>query len=133
MAKKHRGKKGDSYQYLNLDYGFLKSPAWRSLSGSAAKVWLELSTRYHGSNNGKLYLSLNEAATNLHMSKGTAQRAFVELTEKGFIALNTPGGWRQRMAHEYRITTKCMDTSTMRERPTNDWKNWVPKTKDRIK
>lgn len=48
-------------QYTPLPYAQLKSPAWRSLSGAAVKVWLELHTRFNGGNNGKLTLSYAEA------------------------------------------------------------------------
>ena len=40
----------------------LHSPAWRSFSGPAIKVFLELRTRFHGANNGRLILSLEEAS-----------------------------------------------------------------------
>lgn len=129
VGSKQRGKKGDNPQYITLFYGFLKSEAWRSLSGAAVKVWLELHTRYNGGNNGNVRLSLNEAAKTLSLSKGTAQRAFVELEEKGFIALHTPGNWYHRRAHEYRLTTKTMQTTKGKQAATEDWKNWRKKTK----
>ena len=129
MGSKHRGKKSDNPQYLTLYYGFLKSEAWRSLSGAAVKVWFELHTRYNGGNNGNVRLSMNEAVTALGISKGTAQRAFTELQEKGFIALQSPGNWYHRRAHEWRLTTKPMQTPTGKTNPTDDWKNWHAKTK----
>ena len=65
----------------------LKSPAWRSLSGAAVRVFLELDTRFNGSNNGKLTLSYAEAAEALCMGKATVQRAFADLVGKGFNVL----------------------------------------------
>jgi hypothetical protein len=130
MASKQRGKKGDTEQYTTLYYGFLKSAAWRSLSGAAVKVWFELHTRYNGGNNGNVRLSMNEAVKALGISKGTAQRAFVELEEKGFIALHTPGNWYHRQAHEWRLTTKPMQTAKGKQAPTNDWKDWRKNTRD---
>jgi hypothetical protein len=129
MASKQRGKKGDTEQYTTLYYGFLKSAAWRSLSGAAVKVFLELHTRYNGGNNGNVRLSMNEAVKALSISKGTAQRAFVELEEKGFIALHTPGNWYHRQAHEWRLTTKPMQTAKGKQNATNDWKHWRKKSK----
>ncbi|MFG6637040.1 helix-turn-helix domain-containing protein [Sulfitobacter sp. 1A12126] len=129
MGNKKRGKKGDNPQYTTLYYGFLKSEAWRSLSGAAVKIWFELHTRYNGGNNGNVRLSLNEAAKALSLSKGTAQRAFVELEEKGFIALHSPGAWYHRRAHEYRLTTKPMQTAKGKLAATDEWKNWRKKTK----
>ncbi|MCV2892574.1 helix-turn-helix domain-containing protein [Lentibacter sp. XHP0401] len=107
----------------------LKSKAWRSLSGAAIKVWLELHTRYNGGNNGKLHLSMNEAAQILSLGKATVQRAFVELQAKGFIALEAEGNWYSRRAHDWRLTVKPMQRPKGKEVPTHDWRNWRGKTK----
>ena len=56
-------------QYAQLSYGFLQSAAWRSLSGPAVKVWLELRTRFHGTNNGQLIFSLEEGKRLLGLGK----------------------------------------------------------------
>lgn len=128
MAK---GKRNDrDGQYLTLPYAQLKSEAWRSLSGAAVKVLLELHTRFNGGNNGNVRLSLNEAVKALGISKGTAQRAFIELQEKGFIALHSPGSWYHRKAHQWRLTTKRMQTTKGVEVATNDWQKRRSKTKD---
>ena len=116
-------------QYVALYYGFLKSEAWRSLSGAAAKLFLELHTRFHGGNNGKLHLSMNEAAKNLGLGKATIQRAYEELQTKGFIVLMIPGDWYGRRAHDWRLTTKPMETPRGRVVPSNEWHQWrAPKT-----
>ncbi len=73
MGRKDSRGNGEG-QYVPLPYGFLKSTAWRSLSGPAVKVWFELHTRFNGGNNGSLTLSLNEAAQALGIGKGTAMR-----------------------------------------------------------
>lgn len=130
MAKK--GKRPEEGQYAPLAYSLIRSPAWRSLSGPAIKVWIELHSRYNGSNNGKLFLSLNEAAEILGMGKATAQRAFAELSTKGFTALVTEGNWYSRKAHEWRITTKPMETPKGRILATNDWHQWRPKKQNAV-
>lgn len=86
-----KGKRSLEGQYVPLPYAQLKSLAWRSLNGAAVKVWLELHTRYNGGNNGNVRLSMNEAVAALGISKGTAQRAFRELQNKGFIVLAIGG------------------------------------------
>lgn len=117
-------------QYVNLPYFQLRSEAWRSLSGAAVKVWLELHTRFKGTNNGRLFLSLNEAAESLGMGKATVQRAYVELEAKGFIVKTRAGNWYQRQAHEWRLTTKpTQKAKGKREPPTHDWKAWKPPPK----
>ncbi|QJF51979.1 helix-turn-helix domain-containing protein [Roseobacter ponti] len=124
----NNGKRSEG-QYIPLPYAILKSEAWRSLSGAAIKVFFELHTRYNGGNNGKVRLSMNEAASALGIGKATAQRAFLELQDKGMIVLMTPGNWYHRRAHEWRLTHKPMQTIKGKESATNDWKKWGEKTK----
>ena len=124
MARK--GKRSEEGQYTILPFALIKSPAWRSLSGAAIKVWCELSARFNGGNNGKLHLSMKEAADALAMGKATVQRAFKELEEKGFIRLATQGNWYGRRAHEWRLTTKPMQTVKGKVAATNDWRDWRP-------
>ena len=115
---------------MPLPYTQLRSPAWRSLSGPAVKVWLELHTRFNGSNNGRLTLSYGEAASALGMGKASVQRAFEHLIDHGFLVLEKKGTWYSRRAHEWRLTTKSVDRVGGREAATHDWRDWRPtKTK----
>jgi len=112
--------RNETEQYLKLSYEMMRSPAWRSLSGSAVKVWIELRCRFYGPNNGKLSLSFDEAARLLGMGKATVQRAFTELQDKGFVEVVRPGQWYGRLATEYAVT----DRSVQGHLPTNAWKHW---------
>lgn len=107
-------------QYAPLTYAMLKSEAWRTLSGPAAKVWLEVRSRYNGSNNGKLSLSLDEAAGLLRLGKATVMRAFAELQTHGLLALTERGQWYGRKASRWRVTDKSCDGHLA----TNDWRQW---------
>ena len=125
-----RSKHKNEGQYVNMPYALLKSPAWRSLSGNAIKLWFELHTRFNGGNNGRLILSYNEAKRNLGMGKATVQRAFAELQEKGFVVLVREGNWYHRRAHEWQLTTKPVHKTTGKQPATNDWRGYrSPKTK----
>jgi hypothetical protein len=117
------GRNDDEERYMKLSYPMLNSPAWRSLTGNATKVWLEIRTRYNGGNNGKLRLSLDEASRILSIGKATARRAFLELESKGFLILTRRGQWHGRLASEY----ACTETRVNGENPTNDWKRWQPR------
>jgi predicted transcriptional regulator len=107
-------------QFVPIIYPMAKSDAWRSLSGSAVKVYVELHTRFNGGNNGELSLSLDEAARLLRIGKATAQRAFAELEEKGFVRMTKRGTWYGRRATTYRLTSKPHGPNN----PTNEWKRW---------
>jgi hypothetical protein len=129
MGKRRRanatGRNEQDDQYANISYSFWRSTAWRSLSGSAAKLWPELRSRYNGGNNGKISLSLDEAARILHIGKGTARRGLQELEAKGFIVMTRKGRWYGRLATLWRLTDKSCDG----HQPTNDWKRWQPPEK----
>ena len=130
-ARKKKAKKpnptgrNDTEQFFTISYVWANSPAFRSLSGGALKVWIELRSRFNGRNNGRLFLSWDEAALILHMSKTTVGRAFDELEEKGFIVLTKRGQWYGRMASEYAITDRQLDGHLA----TNAWKHWRPPPK----
>jgi hypothetical protein len=126
-----KGKRSNEGQYVNLSYAQLQSKSWRSLSGAAVKVWCELHTRFNGGNNGSLTLSMAEAAEILGMGKATAQRAFRELEEHGFIVLVKKGNWYYRQAHEWRLTTKPMQGDKGKTPPTLDWRSWQPPKKQK--
>lgn len=126
MSRKRRktDKTGHSVgdQYAILDYSFLRSDAFRQLSGPAIKVFLELRTRYNGKNNGRITLSLDECRRLFSIGKRTAQRAFQELEAKGFVRLVVLGRWFGRKASEWELTMVPRDGRP----PTHDWKMWKP-------
>jgi hypothetical protein len=113
--------KGDG-QYVSLPYDMLHSVAWRSLSGPAVKVWLELRTRFHGANNGRLIFSLDEAARLLGLGKSTVRRALIELQDKGFIACTRKGQWYGRLASEWATADLAFNGAPA----TKAWKAWRP-------
>jgi DNA-binding MarR family transcriptional regulator len=118
--------KSNNDQFMAISYAMAKSPAWRSLSPAAIKVWVELHTRFHGANNGKLHLSLDEGARLLGMGKATISRAFDELIEKGFVELTRRGHWYGRKASEYALTHKAHDGHP----PKYTYKRWTPPNED---
>lgn len=114
--------RNDTEQFFPLNYSMARSAAWRSLSGPAVKIYLELRCRFSGGNNGDLSLSLDEASRLLGIGKATAKRAFAELVEKGFIVLTHRGRFTGRKAATYCVT----DRSHNGAQATNDWKHWRP-------
>ncbi len=107
-------------QYAIIDYSFLKSDAFRQLSGPAVKIFLEFRSRYNGSNNGRITLSWDEITHLLAMGKSTVKRALNELQNKGFIRLIVKGRWFGRKASEWELTMLPRNGHA----PTHEWKVW---------
>lgn len=122
VNKKGRSSKGG--QWIPLPYPLVRSPAFRSLSGAALKVFIELRSRFNGGNNGDLSLSLGDAASLLRLSKTTAKRAFDELEKKGLIINTSPGHWYGRRAATWAVTTETVHLPRAELRPRDDWKRW---------
>src|SRR3546814_16801953 len=80
--RKRGGGDGGAGQYLPIPYGMAQSIAFRSLSGAALKVFIELRCRYNGGNNGALTLSMDEGARLLGIRKMTVQCALKDRQEK---------------------------------------------------
>ena len=107
MARKRRlgrpvDQKGRSVgegQYAPLSYALLNSLAWRSLSGAAVKVFLELRTRFHGTNNGALILSMEEGSRLLGIGKATVNAGAQGAAGQGFHRLHSKGPvvWAARL------------------------------------
>ena len=112
-------------QYAALPYSMLHSAAWRCLSGPAVKVFLELRTRFHGVNNGRLILSLEEASRLLGLGKATVQRALDELQEKGFIIRTRKGQWYGRLASTWAVLDRPIEGMGA----VQGWKTWQPPPK----
>jgi biotin operon repressor len=102
---------------MPLPYSMTQHPVWRSLSGSAVKVFIEMRSRFNGSNNGKIRLSLEDGAKALGMGKETVRRAQQELEEKGFVVKTRAGYFYGRQAAEWRLT----DCGCEGRPPTRDW------------
>jgi DNA-binding transcriptional MocR family regulator len=118
-------------QFALLPYDMLKSAAWRSLGGNTVRVLLELHTRFHGKNNGEVFLSLEEAASALSIGKATAHRAFKELEDRGFLVPTSQGTFKRGDASTYRLTFKPVKGKMGR---TNEWKSWhAPERPPRVR
>lgn len=124
----NKGRSYGSGQYIPIPHVMAKSAAWRSLSGGAAKLYIELHSRFNGFNNGDLSVSYSEAAKLLSLGKSTVKRAFDELTEKGFVVRTSEGHWYGRKAATWRLTAKVARIPKYVV-ASNGWKDWVPAKK----
>lgn len=72
----------------------METPAWRALSPTAQALypWLKLEWRGEkANNNGKISLSVRDAAARLGCNVKTAAKAFHDLQAKGFLLLVSHG------------------------------------------
>ena len=121
-GNKRNGRRKGEGQYFALPYAMARHEAFRSLSGPALKVLIELRCRFTvrgdgSNNNGELTLSLDEAARLLGLGKATVSRAFDELAQAGFIEKTRQGQWYGRKASQWRVTDQPMQGAI----PTRDW------------
>ena len=121
--KKGLAKKGvieSTERFVKLTYPLLESEAWRWLRPISQSVYIELRRRFNGSNNGRISLSLAEAAQILKASKSSISTALKQLETHGFIKLIKKGYFTGRMASEYALTDEQLDGYP----PTREWKQW---------
>ncbi|WP_323786418.1 hypothetical protein [Thalassovita sp.] len=72
----------------------MEAPAWRALSPNAQALYPWIRMEWKGAqynNNGKIRLSVRQAAGRMGVSVNTAAKAFRELQAKGFIVVSDPG------------------------------------------
>ena len=115
------GRTDRAERFFMLTFAMGRSPAWRSLSGAAIKVFIELRCHYNGQNNGELFLSYGSAAERLGLSRSTVKRAFDELQTKGFIRKTRQGARQCRLASTWAVTDRPQKEG---DSPTNEWRRW---------
>ncbi|MEZ5919209.1 MAG: hypothetical protein R3D66_04685 [Alphaproteobacteria bacterium] len=91
------------------------------MSVNARCILDELQDRYFGNNNGRICLTVEDAAEEIGRSYNTAKTAFWELEEKGFIERMLEGDYRKGKAREWRLTYEQYQG----REPTDDWKNRI--------
>ena len=122
---KRLAKKGvieSTERFVKLTYPLIESEAWRWLRPISQSVYIERRRRFNGSNNGRISLSLSEAAHILKASKSTISKALNQLETHGFIKLIKKGYFTGRMASEYALTDEQLDGYP----PTREWRQWQP-------
>ena len=102
--------------------------AWRALGTASHSLFLLLNLEWNGpnyNNNGKITLSVRQAAERMGVSRDTAARAFQDLQAKGFIIV-TKGGSLGVEGHgrcpEYEIT--CIQMPHRDK--SNSFLKWTP-------
>jgi DNA-binding transcriptional MocR family regulator len=117
-------KKWKGERHVRLHLWLLESAAWRSLTPQARAVYVAIAQRYNGSNNGRIWLSVRDAAAECRISKNTIPRVFRELIDRGFIVRKTSGGFSRKVRHasEWLLTEYRDDVDN--ELPTKAFMRW---------
>jgi hypothetical protein len=124
MAKHRRKNRRIDAPHVRLYRWMLDTPAYLSLTCASRAVLVEIGRGYDGMNNGRIGLSIRRASERCNIARGTAQRAFVELQELGFIDCMTKGAFSRKAPHatEWRLTWWNCDVTG--ELPSKKFMNW---------
>jgi hypothetical protein len=127
MRRSRQNQKGRSDKeprHVRLYHWLLQTSAWKSLSAEARAIYIEMSSRYHGTNNGQIPYSVREAANSLCIGKTTAARAIEMLQDRGFVVVMAKGAFslKSRHATEWRLTEFGCDVTNALA--TKDFARW---------
>lgn len=114
MARHDRtGRSISEGRFVRLPHSVMDSPGYAATHPPARAVLLELAKRYTGYNNGRIGLSIRDAACACRISTGTAGRAIQELEDCGLIECVEKGSFsrRRRLASEYRLLWQRCDVT----------------------
>ena len=92
-------------RFAGIPISVVKSDAYKSLSGNAAKLLTILACFYNSNNNGNL--AITQSILGEWMTKNTMYSAKDELHKKGFIVINAYGGrsaWGRKLPSLYGLT-----------------------------
>ena len=103
--------------------------AYRHLSVYGRALLMEFRKVYNGHNNGKIVMSVRQAAKLINCTKNTAAKTIKELEGKGWIRNVTEGSFSQKTnktASTWRITNQPIGTGV--DTPaTKEYERWTPR------
>ena len=92
--------------HIAMPYHVWDSSAMRDSDATSRVIFLEIIRRYNGFNNGKIPLSVREAAEKAKVSIATSNKKIHNLIKLGFIIITKNSGFnmRCRTSREFEIT-----------------------------
>jgi hypothetical protein len=125
MSRKHRDKGRIEGPFIAVLKQTWQCPAWRTMSPSARLLYIALKARYSFTlrNNGRIYLSVRQAAKEINLNKDTITQAFRELQHYGFIIMTSGsclGVDGKGKAPHWRLT----ELGYMHDPPTREFNRW---------
>ncbi len=118
------GRSDKTARHIRIYHMTLRTAAWKSLDAVARALYVEILSRYNGSNNGRIPYSIREGAAALRIGKTKSAVGLKDLQDRGFIAAITRGGFNRKNRHatEWRITEFACDVTGAL--PTYDYQRW---------
>ena len=92
--------------YIMRHEKMLESPAYRDLKPPARCLLEEFQRKFRPSRQGRLSISVKNAACLVGVTKSTISKAFRELESHGFIKLTRGELWQQRKAGQWKSTNR---------------------------
>jgi hypothetical protein len=120
----HKATKFTDRPHARIYQAWLTLPAWRTLSGNAAKLLCAMLADYRSGRNGKLAWSDKRAGYAIGMSESSGRRALEELEVKGWIAIQCIGKMRRDMPTTYALAGYPNDETG--EPATMAFEHWRP-------
>ncbi len=127
MAKANCKGRNDGAKHVRMYWWLIDCPAYRHLSCYGRALLIEFIYRHNGGNNGRVLMSVREAADRLGVAFNTALKALGELQDKGFIRTAKAGSFtlKHRHATEWYLTMYAVGDT----KPTKEFMNWEPPAK----
>lgn len=125
MAKTDsKGNNNKNGRFFALQHHMMNSDAWQSLTPQEVAVFLRVAYRHNGANNGKIALSVRDAAKEANVSRNTASKALNSLCLKGLLNLTRPGGFSTNggKATTYALTCLPVKKGKPASREYQNWK-----------
>ena len=121
MAKPRREKIGGVF--VPVLHEMLDCAAWRSLTPIARLLYLALKRRARPETNGRVFLSVRDAAVECGAHRNTIMRAFRELQAGGFIVATEIGHLGVEGCGKA-TTWRLTEFGHLGQRPTKDYLRW---------
>lgn len=123
--------KGDGVRYIRITETVFESVAFRTLPGSAAKLWLDLRAQFYGSNNGQLMLTPKVVERRGWNSPVKLIRARDILLERGlikYVRKCSPNQFHRASLFAFTdLEIQRSDANSIPgSQPTHDYVLWTP-------
>ncbi len=121
--KTGRSKRGPPF--VQLFHQLLRSEAWLTSRPLDRAILVQLTFRFVGNNNGRLAMSVRDAAKECCADKDACSAAFRRLEERGLIecVLESSFGYKMKRAREWRLTWHRCDVTAAP--PSHNYRRWT--------